>query len=318
MSTVTTSASVVLGRAGGVACLCADGDGRLVVFGRPAAAPWPDADAAQAWLDRRARDPWHPIGGALARHHSGALMLCANVPLRRGPAVTAMLVEGDTARLMQDVVVPGLRQHLDRDATPPTRALAVPTPESADRLAHLVCRYRGRVALYTGAGLSVDSGVPALEGERGLLRRTGLLDDDPLAVPRRMLDHPDALLDLCGVLDEQRHGGAPSDAHEAIAELVRGGTVSTIWSSNVDGLHEQTGFQPRHPEDASALRTDRPALLVTVGVSRDEYGLLRHALDAAVTVACIDPVASDAARLAHLWISADAQAVLPMIARALC
>ena len=318
MSAPTASASVVLGRAGGVVGLCADGDGRLVVFARPGADPWPEAQSAQVWLQRRAESPWHTVAGALARRDSGALMLCVDLPLRRGPAVAAMLIEGETTRLMREVVVPGLRQHLDREPSAPSPAAAPPTAESADRLAHLARRYRGRLAIYTGAGLSIDSGVPALEGERGLLRRTGLLEADPLAVPRRMLDRPDALLSLCGILDEQRHGGQPSAAHAAIAELIGGGVAATLWSSNVDGLHEQTGVQPLHPQDLSAFQTHRPAVLVVAGVSRDEYGLLRHALDASVTVACVDPQPSDAARLAHHWIAADAQAVFPMLAGALC
>jgi NAD-dependent deacetylase len=94
------------------------------------------------------------------------------------------------------------------------------------------------VIVFTGAGISVESGIPAFRGEEGLWNQY-----DPI------------VLDLSYFLQNTEHAwlvikelfydffgqARPNAAHYAVAELEHAGIVKTVITQNIDNLHQAAG-----------------------------------------------------------------------------
>lgn len=114
------------------------------------------------------------------------------------------------------------------------RSSAEDPVEAAARL----LRGRRDAVVLTGAGISVESGIPAFRGSQGLWEKydpaeyatLGAFLRDPAKV-WRMLSEMTA---LCG-------GAAPNPAHAGLAELEEMGIVRSVITQNVDGLHQAAG-----------------------------------------------------------------------------
>ena len=105
--------------------------------------------------------------------------------------------------------------------------------EAADILA----ARKNAVAL-TGAGISVESGIPAFRGAQGLWERfdpmeyatIGAFMRDPAKVWRMLSE----MIDILG-------NALPNAAHRGFAELERMGILRSVITQNVDGLHQAAG-----------------------------------------------------------------------------
>jgi NAD-dependent deacetylase len=113
------------------------------------------------------------------------------------------------------------------------------------RAAALVRAARSAVAL-TGAGLSVESGIPPFRGPGGLWTRYGEppMDGyqrflrDPAAAWRERL-HPKET--WARGLRDTLAAAKPNPAHLALAELERRGLLACVITQNIDDLHCQAG-----------------------------------------------------------------------------
>jgi len=89
------------------------------------------------------------------------------------------------------------------------------------------------VVVFTGAGVSADSGIPTFRGEGGLWRTYHAED---LATPEAFARNPLLVWEWY----EWRRGlvraAQPNAAHRALAEI-----QATVVTQNVDGLHERAG-----------------------------------------------------------------------------
>ena len=97
---------------------------------------------------------------------------------------------------------------------------------------------RNAVAL-TGAGISIESGIPPFRGKGGLWEKF-----DPMEIA-----HIDALIrdparvwkvlvkDLKDIMDR----AAPNDGHKGLARLEQMGILKTVITQNIDGLHQVAG-----------------------------------------------------------------------------
>uniref|UniRef100_A0AAU2JKM6 protein acetyllysine N-acetyltransferase n=1 Tax=Streptomyces sp. NBC_00049 TaxID=2903617 RepID=A0AAU2JKM6_9ACTN len=103
------------------------------------------------------------------------------------------------------------------------------------------------VAVFSGAGMSTDSGIPDYRGPQGLWRREP--DAEKLVTYSYYMADPEirrrswlmrAELGALGAL-----GAQPNAAHLAVAELERGGTPVRVITQNVDGLHQLAGMPAR-------------------------------------------------------------------------
>ncbi|HEX9191803.1 MAG TPA: NAD-dependent deacylase [Candidatus Deferrimicrobiaceae bacterium] len=110
--------------------------------------------------------------------------------------------------------------------------------EGPVRQAARLLRGRRDVIALTGAGISVESGIPAFRGSQGLWAKydpaeyatIGAFVQNPAKVWRMLSE----MASLCG-------GAAPNPAHEGLAELEGLGILRSVITQNVDGLHQAAG-----------------------------------------------------------------------------
>src|ERR1035438_6709186 len=91
---------------------------------------------------------------------------------------------------------------------------------------------------YTGAGISVESGIPPFRGEGGLWTKydPALLDID------HFLGDPATAWVLIKEIFYDFFGKAkPNKAHLALAEMEKKGMIARIITQNIDNLHQEAG-----------------------------------------------------------------------------
>lgn len=92
--------------------------------------------------------------------------------------------------------------------------------------------------VFTGSGISVESGIPSFRGKDGLWSRydPGLFDIG------YFFAHPEESWALIKEIFFDNFGGAkPNHAHNAIAALEKMGYVKAVITQNIDGLHQEAG-----------------------------------------------------------------------------
>jgi NAD-dependent protein deacetylase/lipoamidase len=103
--------------------------------------------------------------------------------------------------------------------------------------ARLLAARGGAVAL-TGAGVSVESGIPAFRGAQGLWAK---YDPMEYATLGAFLRHPEKVWKMLAELLVLCRGASPNGAHEALAWLEARGLLRTVITQNVDRLHAEAG-----------------------------------------------------------------------------
>ncbi len=103
--------------------------------------------------------------------------------------------------------------------------------------AEALSRAHYAVAL-TGAGISVESGIPAFRGAQGLWNR---YDPAQYAHISAFMDHPGKVWKMLGELYGIMKRAQPNAAHIALAELEEMGLLKAVVTQNVDGLHQRAG-----------------------------------------------------------------------------
>ena len=91
---------------------------------------------------------------------------------------------------------------------------------------------------FTGAGVSVESGIPPFRGENGLWNKydPGILDLD------YFYSHPDKAWPVIKEIFYEFFGSAkPNEAHIALAELEKMGLLNSLITQNIDNLHQEAG-----------------------------------------------------------------------------
>ncbi|QTA88498.1 SIR2 family NAD-dependent protein deacylase [Desulfonema magnum] len=96
---------------------------------------------------------------------------------------------------------------------------------------------RSVVAL-TGAGISVDSGIPPFRGKGGVWEK---IDPDYADIDRFMRDPADVWNVLIKDMKELIDRATPNDGHKGLATLEELGKLHTVITQNVDGLHQMAG-----------------------------------------------------------------------------
>ena len=100
-----------------------------------------------------------------------------------------------------------------------------------------------RVTVLTGAGISTDSGIPDFRGPNGVWTK------NPEAEKQATLSHylSDPEVRRRAWRSRLEHGAfraEPNAGHRALVELERRGTLHTLITQNVDGLHQKAGSSP--------------------------------------------------------------------------
>lgn len=109
--------------------------------------------------------------------------------------------------------------------------------EKADHLARLLSDAR-RVVVFTGAGISTESGIPDFRSPGGFWTKNRIIYFDEFVRSR------DARVEAWTRLFENRgtmQKAEPNAGHRAIARLVGEGKITDVITQNIDGLHQASG-----------------------------------------------------------------------------
>jgi NAD-dependent deacetylase len=105
------------------------------------------------------------------------------------------------------------------------------------RAAQDILQSRKTIA-FTGAGISVESGIPDFRGAQGLWQK---YDPEEYADIQAFYSNPDKIWRMLKDMFELIMTAKPNPAHIGLAELERMGLLSSIITQNVDGLHHTAG-----------------------------------------------------------------------------
>ena len=100
-----------------------------------------------------------------------------------------------------------------------------------------------RIVVFTGAGVSTDSGIPDFRGPNGLWTK------NPAAEKAATLQHYLADPDIRRVAWQNRlttpaWTAEPNRGHQAIVEIEQQGRLHALITQNIDGLHQKAGNDP--------------------------------------------------------------------------
>ena len=97
----------------------------------------------------------------------------------------------------------------------------------------------GRIAALTGAGISVESGIPPFRGAGGLWEKIDPMEYAHIDAFRR--DPQKVWQVLIKGMKEVLDRARPNNAHIGLARLEQIGKLDTLITQNVDGLHQAAG-----------------------------------------------------------------------------
>ena len=95
-----------------------------------------------------------------------------------------------------------------------------------------------RTIAFTGAGISVESGIPDFRGAQGLWQK---YDPEEYAHIHTFHSDPDRVWLMLKEMFSLIMEAKPNPAHLGLAELERMGYLSSVITQNVDGLHQAAG-----------------------------------------------------------------------------
>lgn len=104
------------------------------------------------------------------------------------------------------------------------------------RLAELISE-SNKIVVFTGAGISVESGIPDFRGPNGLWRKY----DPRVASIDYFMNNPEGFWKFALDVAETLRNARPNPAHIAIAKLEELGKVHCVITQNIDGLHQRAG-----------------------------------------------------------------------------
>lgn len=109
--------------------------------------------------------------------------------------------------------------------------------DKIDRIAEAIGK-SGKSVLFTGAGISTESGIPDYRSKGGIWEQyRPVYFDEFMQSKRSRIEYWRRKSELYADLKAAR----PNPAHLAIAELHRQGVVHTVVTQNIDGLHQAAG-----------------------------------------------------------------------------
>lgn len=113
-----------------------------------------------------------------------------------------------------------------------------PRQQATDRLRDLVQAARS-IVVFTGAGISTESGIPDFRSPGGLWTQNKPIDfSDFLASEEMRRENWRRKIEV----DKTIRVAEPNRGHLAVAALVSRGAASAVITQNVDGLHQKSGI----------------------------------------------------------------------------
>lgn len=118
-----------------------------------------------------------------------------------------------------------------------------PSPDGRLAAAATILSECSRILVFTGAGISTESGIPDFRGPDGLWSR---VDPEDFTIERFLHDRRVRVeswrMHQRGELWGARSDVAPNSGHRAIVDLWRSGRMTGLITQNIDGLHQAAGL----------------------------------------------------------------------------
>lgn len=189
---------------------------------------------------------------------------------------------------------------------------------SIDQLASFIQEHS--VVFYTGAGISIASGIPSMAQLEEAVHIERI--NDTLNISK-IIDNAAEIVSNFKQFCESAMYAQPSQAHKAITALANKKQCA-IFTENVDILHQKTGIQPIMPTpqlSADAHHFKDIDAIICVGLSHDDRGLLGFykACNPSGIIIAIDLKQPDYMGSEDWLLVGDLQCILPMLnERILC
>lgn len=116
---------------------------------------------------------------------------------------------------------------------------AEPTPFALELAASALHRAE-RILVFTGAGISTESGIPDFRGPNGVWRHR---DPARYTLQRYIADAEVRRERWRDRLQASQHDIRPNPAHDAVTTLQRAGRAPVVVTQNIDGLHQRAGTE---------------------------------------------------------------------------
>ena len=95
-----------------------------------------------------------------------------------------------------------------------------------------------RAVVFTGAGISTESGIPDFRGPQGLWKTVSPIDfSEFIGSEERRRERWTRQFSSENTMAKAE----PNSGHLTVAQLVKAGKVSHVITQNVDGLHQRSG-----------------------------------------------------------------------------
>lgn len=94
------------------------------------------------------------------------------------------------------------------------------------------------IVVFSGAGISTESGIPDFRSENGIWTR---YDPSIHANYFVFLENPEPFWTMHNELSEELGEAEPNEAHKAITELEKMGKIRSVITQNIDMLHQRAG-----------------------------------------------------------------------------
>ncbi len=110
--------------------------------------------------------------------------------------------------------------------------------DKIEQLARMLAECR-RAVVFTGAGISTESGIPDFRSPGGVWSRyKPIMYQDFIASEEQRRESWRRKFDDAYRMD----GAEPNRGHRAVEKLVRTGKVTAVITQNTDGLHQESGI----------------------------------------------------------------------------
>jgi NAD-dependent deacetylase len=161
--------------------------------------------------------------------------------------------------------------------------------DAVERARRLVAAAR-RVLVLTGAGISTDSGIPDFRGPQGVWTKNP--EAEKMATLQIYLREPDVRRRAWrNRLESPTWQASPNAGHLALVDLERRGTLHTLVTQNVDGLHQAAGSDPDRVVEIHG--TMREVMCMSCAARTPMAGILDRVRAGEEDPTCTEPMSTE-------------------------